>query len=152
MRIQGSRDVNLPARDFQGIKGTAGLLVLLAVLAACALAPASASALPAICDQYPDLPVCAESTGGGGDGSGDDVGSASASGNPDSPFGSNTTGGDGSAGGTGAGGELPFTGYPLTTLLLLMLLLLAIGLTIRAGVAIHDRLRGRDPAPAPPGV
>ena len=140
---------------------------IVAVLLAVA---APASALPAICDEYPDLPVCSESTGGGGDGSGDDVGSAEASGGPDIPVGSDTTGGgnDGgagsetgstdaggsasSAGGTGSGGELPFTGYPLTTLLLLMLLLLALGLAIRAGVAIHDRLggRGREAATLPP--
>jgi len=140
----------------------AGIVAVLLAFAA------PASALPAICDEYPDLPVCSANTGGGGDGSGDDVGSAEAAGGPDIPVGSDTTGGGNdtgsdtgstgsagsanSAGGTGSGGELPFTGYPLTTLLLLMLLLLALGLTIRAGVAIHDRLggRGREAATLPP--
>jgi len=162
--MQGSRNVFRAGLDSgvnwgkSGIRALAVLVGLVGVMLAFA---APASALPAICDEYPDLPVCSANTGGGGDGSGDDVGSATASGGPDLPVGSDTTGGGdsgpgtdsvgsagtsgspSSAGGTGSGGELPFTGYPLTTLLLLMLLLLALGLAIRAGVAIHDRLGGR---------
>jgi len=169
--MQGSKKVFRAGLDSGVNWGKSGVKVLVAMtgMVAVLLAfAAPASALPAICDEYPDLPVCSESTGGGGDGSGDDVGSAEASGGPDIPVGSDTTGGDNgsgadtgstgsgssasSAGGTGSGGELPFTGYPLTTLLLLMLLLLALGLAIRAGVAIHDRLggRGREAASLPP--
>ena len=50
----------------------------------------------------------------------------------------------GAAGTTGGnGGELPFTGYPLTPLLLLLLLLLAAGLAIRAYLAVRGRMRSR---------
>jgi hypothetical protein len=123
---------------------------MLAALLALALVSlgtaATANAKPAICDEYPDLPVCADNTGGnptdpddGGVGSEEDAGTAT------------PVSGDSGAGGTGSGGELPFTGYPLTPLLLLLLLLLAIGLAIRAGIAIHDRLRGDAVAMPPPG-
>jgi hypothetical protein len=127
------------------------LILLVALLAFCAAslaAATTANAKPAICDEYPDLPVCADTAGGGpGD---DDVGSETASGTATPVSGGGDSGSTG-AGGTGSGGELPFTGYPLTPLLLLLLLLLAIGLAIRAGIAINDRLRrGDDAAVLPP--
>jgi hypothetical protein len=43
-------------------------------------------------------------------------------------------------GGAGEGGELPFTGYPVTPLILLLLMLLAAGLMIRTYLAARDRL------------
>jgi hypothetical protein len=52
--------------------------------------------------------------------------------------------GPASAGNTGNshhGGQLPFTGYPLTPLVLLLLLLLLAGIVVRATVAVRDRLR-----------
>ena len=96
----------------------AGLVLLL-------LPPSQASAgVPAICEEYPNLPQCEE--GGGGGGGNED---------PDEDA--------GGAGPTGdADGELPFTGYPLTSLLLLLLALLVAGLTLRAYLAIRGRVRG----------
>lgn len=96
----------------------AGLVLLL-------LPPSQASAgVPAICEEYPNLPQCEE--GGGGGGGNED---------PDEDA--------GGAGPTGdADGELPFTGYPLTSLLLLLLALLVAGLTLRAYLAIRGRARG----------
>ena len=38
------------------------------------------------------------------------------------------------------GDELPFTGYPLTALILLLLILLLVGLAIRAYLAIRERV------------
>jgi hypothetical protein len=94
--------------------------------------PASAQ-VPAICDEYPGLPGCQEpAAGGGGDSPGGEDGG-----------GVNATPGGGPTGDTA--GTLPFTGYPLTPLLLLLLLLLVTGLTIRAYLAIRDRVRSRGP-------
>jgi hypothetical protein len=89
---------------------------------------------PAACEEY-EVPPCGDGDGDGDDdddGDGDDVGPGS-------------TGG---ASGDGDGdGALPFTGYPLTGLILLFLILLLLGLTIRAGVALRERL-ARDPSSA----
>ena len=111
------------------------LLALAATFAftAAAADPAFAQQAP-ICAEYPGLPQCEEpATGGGGD----------------TPGGTNT-GGENAVPGSGAAtgeadGTLPFTGYPLTPLLLLLLVLLATGLTIRAYLAIRDRVRERGP-------
>jgi hypothetical protein len=94
--------------------------------------PASAQQAP-ICAEYPGLPQCEEPTAGGGDAAGGDNGGAA-----------NAVPGSGGATGE-ADGTLPFTGYPLTPLLLLLLLLLVTGLTIRAYLAIRDRVRARGP-------
>ncbi len=55
--------------------------------------------------------------------------------------------GDGLAhGGSGdADGNLPFTGYPLTGLILLLLVLLLAGLAIRSVVAAREKLAARAP-------
>jgi hypothetical protein len=45
--------------------------------------------------------------------------------------------------GQAGGGELPFTGYPLTPLILIILALLAAGLTARAVSANAERRRAR---------
>ncbi len=59
-------------------------------------------------------------------------------------------GSDPSAGGDGtASGELPFTGYPMTPLLLLLLALLAAGLLLRAYLAVRTRLQARGDLAAP---
>ena len=63
---------------YWGKSGVRALAVLAGIIAVLLVFAAPASALPAICDEYPDLPVCSANTGGGGDGSGDDVGSAAA--------------------------------------------------------------------------
>jgi hypothetical protein len=142
--LTGEREVQRPSRSARfGVL----FLALIALGAACLSGATVANAKPAICDEYPDLPVCSETAGGGGDDN--EVGSDEASGTA-----TPVSGGDdsaGGAGGTGSGGELPFTGYPLTPLLLLLLLLVAIGLAIRAGIAVHDRIRRRgDPVAIPP--
>jgi hypothetical protein len=84
--------------------------------------------------QYPDGDV------GPGGGSGGDSGLL-----PEVEGGGNPPGGDGgpSANGDDGGGNLPFTGYPLSTLVLLLLILLAAGLLLRGSIAIRDRFRAR---------
>ncbi|MDQ3730100.1 MAG: hypothetical protein M3355_11005 [Actinomycetota bacterium] len=111
---------------------------LLAALAWVAVAqPGTAHAqLPGICDQYPDRPECQDDDDDGdeGDGPDDDGGEGPTAG----------AGGDGPSADAGAGsGELPFTGYPLSPLLLLLLLLLTVGLAIRAYLAIRQKLSDR---------
>jgi hypothetical protein len=108
----------------------------LAFAGAAALIASNASqasaGLPAICEQYPDLPQCTGPTDDGGN-------------NPTDP--SDGTGpvadDDGPTAGIGTGGELPFTGYPLTALILLLLVLLLAGLALRTYLAARDRLGGR---------
>jgi hypothetical protein len=113
----------------------ATLLTLAAALAfgAATADKASAQLTPDICNQYPGVPQCQEAAGGGG-GSDPGGGSAAIPGGGDS----------GSASNVGTKGTLPFTGYPINALILLLLVLLASGLTIRAYVAIRNRLRARD--------
>ena len=116
----------------------------LAILAALAIAffaalaassagtPIASAGQPPICDEYPDLPQCEEDVNQPPEEPRDDD-------EPDededaAPVGPSGDAGDGD-------GELPFTGYPLTSLMLLLLALLAIGLAIRSYLAIRDRLR-----------
>jgi hypothetical protein len=99
-----------------------GLLLL-------ASAPAQAQGLPPICEDYPDLEICEDDDDDGGqDDDDDDVGPGGT--------GSGGAGGDGDGDGNGS---LPFTGYPLTGLILLLLILLAAGLALRAGGALRER-------------
>ncbi len=126
------------------------ILALFAAIVAFSAAPSTAEAgLPAICAEYPDLPKCDEDPGGGGDGN--DFCDL----NPDAPRCEGVEpvpggGGNGPSADPGStNGSLPFTGYPLTPLLLLMLILLLIGLTIRAYLAIRDRVRGDNHATVP---
>lgn len=95
-----------------------------------AVSPATATAqLPAICAQYPNLPQCLGPDRDEDDDDDDDdrLGSPTAS----APTG-------------GAGGELPFTGYPLNPLILLFLSMLALGLASRSYLAIRERMRTRE--------
>jgi hypothetical protein len=110
------------------------LVTLAAALAFSAATADKASAQgAAICQQYPSLPQCqSPSSGGGGNQGSGEAGAIPGGGGP--------TAGEQA----GAKGELPFTGYPLTPLLLLFLILLVAGLTIRSYLAIRDRLRARD--------
>lgn len=96
-----------------------------------ALSPpqASAATLP-ICSQYPDLPECQDDPAGtAGPGPGADQGR---------PTGESD-------------GSLPFTGYPLTALVLLLLVLLLAGLTIRAYLAVRGRIAGNGRPPTGSG-
>lgn len=120
------------------------MATLVAALAwTAAAAPDSAKAqLPGdICDQYPELPECEP-----------EVDPTFCDENPDAPrcVGTEPTGGPGPGGDggpsadAGAGsGELPFTGYPLSPLLLLLLVLLTVGLAIRAYLEVRQRLGSR---------
>jgi hypothetical protein len=108
----------------------------LAFAGAAALIASNASqasaGVPAICEQYPDLPQCeAPTDGGGSNPTGSDDGTA-----PVADEGGPTAG-------VGTGGDLPFTGYPLTALILLLLALLLAGLALRTYLAARDRLGGR---------
>lgn len=95
------------------------IAILLALVAlAVAAAPANAQ-LPDICDQYPNLPVCQAPDDA------DDEVPAGPTGEP----------------GDREGGTLPFTGYPLTPLILLALLLLLLALLIRAYAEVRERWR-----------
>lgn len=108
----------------------AGLSLVVGLVLVLAPAAQAQDDLPPICEDYPDLDVCnpepqpPEPPDDGDDGDGD-VGPAGAGG-----------GGDGD-------GSLPFTGYPMTDLLLLLLALLVAGLTIRALIAARERLQAR---------
>ncbi len=119
----------LTSRRFLG--PVAAAIALLAATFVLAIPGSAAAGQPAICAQYPDLPQCEEDDAGGGgnenendgDGDGDDpVGGGGGTGNAD-------------------GGDLPFTGYPLTPLLALLLALLVAGMAIRAYLIVRDRLR-----------
>lgn len=79
--------------------------------------------LPPICQEYADLPVCNQ-------GEEDDDG-------PDGPIG--IPGPDDTAG----GGTLPFTGYPITPIVLVALLLLIAALLLRGAIAVNDRMQAR---------
>jgi hypothetical protein len=97
--------------------------MLVALVLTLAAAPASAQG---ICDQYPNSPGCGQGPGGGGgeNNNNDDDGDENVS--PTANLGD----GDGS---------LPFTGYPVTPLVLLLLGLLAAGAATRGFVAARDR-------------
>lgn len=127
MRIQMSQTISagkLRASIFAAL----ALLVCVTGLVA---ADQSQAQLPSICEQYPDRDICIGPVDDADENGNDAV----------DPTGA----GDGD--GTGdADGSLPFTGYPLTGLILLLLALLLAGLTIRAGVAVRERFSGRDSA------
>lgn len=107
------------------LRALALLVPLLAVSALVFAATASAQD-PDICEQYPNLPQCTEPDDDGGD---DDQAGAGAGGGGGGVPGANA----------GLGGELPFTGYPLSPLLLACLALLAAGVALRTGMAIQER-------------
>jgi len=100
------------------------VLFLAALSLSLAFSSQASAQLPAACEQYPDLDICIDPTVD--DGENDDVG----------------PGAGNDANGTGDGDDtLPFTGYPLTSLILLLLALLITGLTVRAYIGVRDRLR-----------
>src|SRR5688500_76223 len=98
----------------------ASVFALLVGMFVFAAVPATAAAqTPAICYEYPNLPECEDE-----DEDEDDGG-------PGGP------GAGGPSGEANAGGELPFTGYPLNPLILILLLLLALGLATRIYLAVR---------------
>jgi hypothetical protein len=107
---------------------TALVCVGAVVVLGLAAAPAGAQS---ICQQYPNAPECDGDVGpGGGNGGNDNLPFLNGGSNPSGDF------GDGN-------GKLPFTGYPLTPLILLFLILLAAGLATRTYVAVRGRLAAR---------
>jgi hypothetical protein len=99
------------------VLAVAAMLVSVFALSAIAASDASASE-PAICTQYPDLPQCQPDA-------------------TDPPVAADPTAGPSA---DVAADNLPFTGYPLTALILLLLTLLLVGLAIRAYLAVRDRI------------
>jgi hypothetical protein len=118
-------------------------VIVLALVAALLLlaAPHASAAGSIVCEQYPDLPQCTV-TAGGGDGAGADApgapGAAQAGGSV--PVSAAIPGAGSATGEPGKAGELPFTGYPLSPLAAAVLLLLTAGIAIRAYLAMRRRL------------
>ena len=80
-----------------------------------------------ICEQYPDAPACQPADNGGGNPTGTGPAAANPAGTADS-LGAAT-------------GSLPFTGYPVSPMILFALLLILIGLLVRATSAAGRRAR-----------
>ena len=113
---------------------------LLGVIAVIVLAFAPSASAQSICDEYPDLPQCVDPGDGGGEnpGDGDDEGDED-----------DVAGGAGPTADLGDGtGELPFTGYPVTPLVLFLLALLAAGVILRSYLYLKQRLADRGPPAA----
>lgn len=123
------------------VLGAALLVALGLALAISAVVADQASAQGSVfCDQYPNDPDCDDDGGGPDDDGGggpDDDGNQGPGGDGDGPV-----SGDGLGGGND-GGNLPFTGYPLSPLIIMLLILLAVGLTLRGYTAVRDRLGSR---------
>src|SRR5687767_8303386 len=117
MISNAAKSRNLVAIVTAFVVAVAGFMAISAIVAD----PANAG-VPAICAQYPDLPEC--EVPGPGPGPGPDGGPTADA---------------------GVTGELPFTGYPLTPLILLLLALLLAGLAIRTYLAVRDRLADDHP-------
>jgi hypothetical protein len=129
-------------------------VALCALLAGIVIAPSAAFGQSAAADQYvPNAPAGPSPDGDGGNqnpnggGGGGGQNPAGGGGN-ENPSGAeapdNGAGALSPSAGTGesSAGELPFTGYPLTALLLVVLILLAAGLLLRFGPSGFERLRG----------
>lgn len=131
---------------FRTLVACAVVALLGALTLALLAAPgAHAQSEPPICQQYPSLPQCdtngsdnGNDTGGGGDNPGDEQFPADEDRSDDAagPL------GGGPSASSGAAGELPFTGYPLTSALLVFLILLLAGLALRGYLATRGRLGG----------
>jgi hypothetical protein len=108
--------------------GTSRLLAI-CFMAGMLVLPAAAIAQTSATTQYtPDVGT-AGSTATGGTGNSPNNGTA----------GANDSGGVAGQAQSGGGGSLPFTGYPLTSLVLLVAILLAAGLALRALMPRLDR-------------
>lgn len=95
-----------------------------------ALAAPAQAQLPSICDEYPDDPSCEVAPTGFDVPPGTDVGPQNL--------------GDGNNIGSGNGnGELPFTGYPISPLILFAILLLLLGIAARLIAHVSHRIRER---------
>jgi hypothetical protein len=115
-----------------------GLMTLALSFLGLAFANSASAQFPSGCFEYEDPCI------GGTDEAGENGGAGPGGGGGHNGFG---PGGDGDGnGGSGTGdadGKLPFTGYPLTSLILLLLVLLASGLVIRGGTALREKFAHR---------
>lgn len=128
--------MNSATRTPSSLGAFSALLAALAVAVTgmLVMAPAAVAQEPAVCEQYPDLPQCVDDTD-------EDTDTDE---NRDEDQASPVPGGGGpSASDSGGGGNLPFTGYPVNSLVLLLLGLLAAGAALRGYLAIRERLASR---------
>lgn len=129
----------MPIMSWGGLRRRRGVVLLAGAVLAFAVVsvPLAAAQAPAGVDQYQPLPPGGDEgpiSGGGPGGDegpigGGDEGPAGDGGEEGVPGGAAAPSGEVADGG---GGELPFTGYPLTTLVLIILALLLLGLLFRA--------------------
>lgn len=112
--------------------GVIGAWMLSAVTAERAFAQGPGSEF---CEEYPDIPGCAPTPEPAPppEEQADPVEEEETAAPPAAPAAAPTAVVD-------TGDELPFTGYPLTALILLLLALLLLGFAIRAYLAIRDRV------------
>lgn len=120
------------------------------VVAGLAIPVAATAQSPPAVNQYqsPFNPGAVGGGGSGGGGGGQDGQGVAGQGAGGGGDGTGAIGAAGDAGVVqpgGSGGSLPFTGYPLTTLIWIVLALLAAGLCIRLGSALAQRLRTLGP-------
>ena len=99
-------------------------LIVSALAVTLVLADQASAQLPAGCEEYE---ICIGPTDEGDLDGGED------------PIGFPGADGDGNGSGD-SDGSLPFTGYPLTGLILMLLILLVTGLAIRSYIAVRARL------------
>ena len=135
--------MNSPARtSFRPLViATALLFALTAILfMASAAASDTAFAQQGAGTQYPDGDV---GPGGGGGGDSDLLPDGGECENPPCDGGAGPSAGAGDDG----GGNLPFTGYPLSTLILILAALLIAGLAVRSYIAVRDRFRAPSSGP-----
>lgn len=122
-----------------GVVVVAVFLALVAALVAGAVAVphASAQGTDPVCEEYPNLPQCEEGETDDGEDDADDREDQDDQASP-VPGGGGPTASD-----SGGGGNLPFTGYPVSSLVLLLIALLAVGAALRGYLAIRERLASR---------
>jgi hypothetical protein len=114
----------------------AAICCALAAIAGAPLVLAPAASAQSVIDQYRPVPG-----GGGGEGgvlTPGGGGSLAAAEIPGGPLGPAAT-----TAAPGGSEELPFTGYPLTSLLIALLILLLVGIALRIAFEVRERLQGR---------
>jgi hypothetical protein len=125
----------------------ASLVALLAAAVLLLVLPAAASAQTAAgADEYiPDDPGCSVDMGATVSGTTDCPDDKDVKGDNDTGVPSSDDDGDSegllASTSGGDGGSLPFTGYPLTSMVLVALALLLAGALLRAGIALRERTR-----------
>src|SRR5687768_13858096 len=126
----------------------ASIVALLAAVALFAMPSFAPAQVPAGADEYiPDDPGCPDDMGATVSGTTTCPDDKDVKGDNDTGVPGSDGDGDGDSEGLlastsgGDGGSLPFTGYPLTAMVLVALALLLAGALLRAGIAIRERTR-----------